>query len=231
MKIFLNTQLQRIVVGTSQPSDITQIDVKRGDNANFDCYAILNFGDPYELDASVILTDFRLTAKVPGALGAEDFIISALTWTKSGTGTSTFYRLAPSLDTTALNDLFATGGVIATPATAVARLALTGLAVGNIVRQVDTGVYYQVLNAARLAFDVGDANPGWTLTEDREDYVDLAAEFEYVLDGLQISYPTFTLRVYDDVSKGNESAGTTPVYPSFPNPSAMATTYIAAFYQ
>jgi hypothetical protein len=231
LKIFLNTQLQRLVIGTSQPSDVTQIDVKRGDNANFDCYAVLNFGDPYELDASVVLTDFRLTAKVPGALGAEDFIISALTWSKNNTGTSTFYRLAPSLDTTALNDLFAVGGVIATPATAVARLALTGLVVGNIVRQVDTGIYYQVLNASLLAFDVGTATPGWTLTEDREDYVDLAAEFEYVLDGLQVSYPTFVLRVYDDVSKGNESAGTTPVFPSFPNPSARATTYIAAFYQ
>ncbi len=231
MKIFLNTQLQRLVIGTSQPADITQIDVKRGDNANFDCYAILNFGDPYELDASVILTDFRLTAKVAGSLGAEDFIISALVWTKNGTGTSTFYRLAPSLDTTALNDLFAVGGVIATPATAAARLALTGLAVGNIVRQVDTAVYYQVLNASLLAFDVGTATPGWTLTENRAAYVDLAAEFEYVLDGLQTSFPTFVLRVYDDVSKGNESAGITPVFPSFPNPSAMATTYIAAFYQ
>ena len=231
MKIFLNTQIQRIVIGTNQPSDVTQIDVKRGDNANFDCYAVLNFGDPYELDASVILTDFRLTAKVPGNLGAEDFIISALTWSKNGTGTSTFYRLTPSLDTTALNDLFAVGGIIATPATAAARLALTGLVVGNIVRQVDTGIYYQVLNASLLAFDVGTATPGWTLTEDREDYVDLAAEFEYVLDGLQVSYPTFVLRVYDDVSKGNESAGTTPVFPSFPSPSAMATTYIASFFQ
>ena len=151
MKIFLNTQIQRIVIGTNQPSDVTQIDVKRGDNANFDCYAVLNFGDPYELDASVILTDFRLTAKVAGNLGAEDFVISALTWSKNGTGTSTFYRLTPSLDTTALNDLFAVGGIIATPATAAARLALTGLVVGNIVRQVDTGIYYQVLNASLLA--------------------------------------------------------------------------------
>ena len=231
MKIFLNTQSQRLVIGTSQPADVTQIEVKRGDNANFDCYAVLNFGDPYELDASTILTDFRLTAKVAGALGADDFIISALTWSKNNTGTSTFYRLSPSLDTTALNDLFAVGGIIATPATAVARLALTGLAVGNIVRQVDTAVYYQVLNASLLAFDVGTATPGWTITENRKDYVDLAAEFEYVLDGLQVSYPTFVLRVYDDVSKGNESPGTTPVFPSFPSPSAMATTYIAAFFQ
>jgi len=231
VKIFLNTQSQRLVIGTSQPADVTQIDVKRGDNANFDCYAILNFGDPYELDASVILTDFRLTAKVAGALGAEDFIISALVWSKNNTGTSTFYRLAPSLDTTALNDLFAVGGVIATPANTAARLALTGLSVGNIVRQVDTAIYYQVLNASLLAFDVGTATPGWTLTENRAAYVDLAAEFEYVLDGLQVSYPTFVLRVYDDVSKGNEAPGTTPVFPSFPNPSAMATTYIAAFFQ
>ena len=130
MKIFLNTQIQRLVIGTSQPADVTQIDVKRGDNANFDCFAILNFGDPYELDASTILTDFRLTAKVAGALGAEDFIISALTYTKNGTGTSTFYRLAPSLDTTALNDLFAVGGIIATPATA-------GANTGGTVASVD----------------------------------------------------------------------------------------------
>jgi hypothetical protein len=231
MYIFLNTESQSMSTDLNNPSPVEQINVKRGDNANFDCFTILNFGNPYELDASVILTDFRLTAKVPGALGADDFIISALTFTKTGTGTSTFYRLAPSLDTTALNDLFAEGGVIATPATAVARLALTGLAVGNIVRQVDTSVYYQVLNASLLAFDVGTATPGWTITETREAYVDLAAEFEYVLDGLQVSYPTFTLRVYDDVSKGNESPGTTPVFPSFPNPSAMASTYIAAFFQ
>lgn len=230
MKIFLNTQIQRIVIGTNQPSDVTQIDVKRGDNANFDCYAVLNFGDPYELDATTVLSDLRLTAKVPGNLGAETFIISALTFTKFNTGTSTFYRLAPSLNTDALNDLFATGGVISLPATTAARLALTGLAVGNIVRQVDTGVYYQVLDASLLAFDVDSATPGWTLTEDREDYVDLAGEFEYILDGLQVSYPTFVLRVYDDVSKGNEGT-VSPSFPAFPSASSVISGFISSFYQ
>jgi len=231
MYIFLNTEAQIMSTDFNNPSPVTQLSVKRGDNSNFDCWACRNFGGAYDLGATELITDFRLTAKIAGALGAETYIIAALTYTIITQDGLPLYRLAPSLDTTALNDLFAVGGVIATPATSVARLALTGLVVGNIVRQVDTGVYYQVLNANRLAFDVGDANPGWTLTEDREDYVDLAAEFEYVLGGYQVSYPTFTLRVYDDVSKGNEDPGTTPVFPSFPGPSALITGFISSFYQ
>ena len=211
MKHHLNRQRQRNVVGLNNPADVTLREVKRGDNSTFEVIVCDDFGSAVELDATLVLTDFRITAKVAGALGAESAIVSATSYTKSGTGTATVYTLAPSFNGTALGDLFPTGGTQSLPADAAARLALTGLLVNAVVRQVDTGDYYMLTNAAAPS-----VAGSWTLNEAREDYVDLAAEFEYILDGKQVSYPTFTLRVWDDVSKGNETtSGASPVASAF----------------
>ena len=200
-----------MVLGLNNPADVTLSEVKRGDNAPFDCVVCDDFGVAVELDATLVLSDFRITAKVPEELGAETFIIGTTTYVKTGTGSATVYTLTPSTNTTALNDLFPVGGTQATPADATARLALTGLLVNAVVRQVDTGDYYMLTNAAAPS-----SSASWTLNEAREDYVDLAGEVEYVLDGKQISYPTFTLRIWDDVSKGNETtSGALPVANAF----------------
>jgi hypothetical protein len=211
VKHHLNRQRQRNVIGLNNPADVTLREVKRGDAAPFEVVVCDDFGAAVELDATLSLTDFRFTAKVVGALGAESAIVSATTYTKSGTGSATVYTLNPSLNGTALGDLFPTGGTQSTPADATARLALTGLLDNAVVRQVDTGEYWMLTNAAAPS-----SAASWTLEEAREDYVDLSAEFSYTLDGKQTSYPTFTLRVWDDVSKGNEStSGAIPVASAF----------------
>ena len=211
MKHYLNRQRQRNVIGLNNPADVTLREVKRGDNSTFEVITCDDFGVAVELDATLTLTDFRFTAKVVGALGAESAIVSATSYTKSGTGSATVYTLAPSFASTALGDLFPTGGTQATPADATARLALTGLLVNAVVRQVDTGDYYMLTNAAAPS-----SAASWSLEEAREAYVDLSGEFEYILDGKQVSYPTFTLRVWDDVSKGSETtSGVLPVANAF----------------
>jgi len=211
MKHYLNRQSQTNALGLSNPAAVTMREVKRGDNGAFEVITCDDYGTAVELDATLTLTDFRFTAKVPGALGAESNIVSTSSYTKTGTGSSTVYTLAPSLNGTALGDLFVTGLTDDLPADQAARYALTGLAVGDAVRQVDTGAYWQVIDDDEL-----DNAAGWSLEEDREDYVDLAGEFEYILDGKQVSYPTFTLRVWDDVSKGNETtAGALPIASAF----------------
>jgi predicted lysophospholipase L1 biosynthesis ABC-type transport system permease subunit len=112
----------------------------------------------------------------------------------------------------------------ATPADATARLALTGLLVNAVVRQVDTGDYYMLTNAAAPS-----SSASWTLNEAREDYVDLAAEVEYVLDGKQTSYPTFTLRIWDDVSKGNEGTVSDGL-PAYPSQGMTLTAFISSLF-
>lgn len=224
MKLFLNRQRQRNVFGLNNPADVTLSEIKRGDNAPFDCVVCDNFGDAVELDATLVLSDFRITAKVPEALGAETFIIGTTTYVKTGTGSATVYTLTPSTNTTALNDLFPIGGTQATPADATARLALTGLLVNAVVRQVDTGDYYMLTNAAAPS-----SSASWTLNEAREDYVDLAAEVEYVLDGKQTSYPTFTLRIWDDVSKGNEGTVSDGL-PAYPSQGMTLTAFISSLF-
>lgn len=225
MKIFLNRQRQRNVLGLNNPADFTVAEIKRGDNAPFDCVVCDDFGVAVELDATLVLSDFRITAKVPEALGAETFIIGTTTYVKTGTGSATVYTLTPSTNTTALNDLFPVGGTQATPADATARLALTGLLVNAVVRQVDTGDYYMLTNAAAPS-----VAGSWTLNEAREDYVDLAAEFEYVLDGKQVSYPTFTLRAWDDVSKGNEGTVSDGM-PAYPSQGMTLSAFVGGFFQ
>lgn len=224
MKLFLNRQRQRNVFGLNSPADVTLSEIKRGDNAPFDCVVCDDFGDAVELDATLVLSDFRITAKVPEALGAETFIIGTTTYVKTGTGSATVYTLTPSTNTTALNDLFPIGGTQATPADATARLALTGLLVNAVVRQVDTGDYYMLTNAAAPS-----SSASWTLNEAREDYVDLAAEVEYVLDGKQTSYPTFTLRIWDDVSKGNEGTVSDGL-PAYPSQGMTLTAFISSLF-
>jgi len=225
VKHHLNRQRQRNVLGLNNPADVTLREVKRGDNSTFEVIVCDDFGSAVELDATLVLSDFRITAKVAGALGAESAIVSATSYTKSGTGTATVYTLAPSFNGTALGDLFPTGGTQSLPADATARLALTGLLVNAVVRQVDTGDYYMLTNAAAPA-----VAGSWTLSEARASYVDLAAEFEYVLDGKQVSYPTFTLRVWDDVSKGNEGTVSDAV-PSYPSQGMTLSAFVGGFFQ
>jgi len=211
VKHHLNRQRQRNVLGLNNPADVTLREVKRGDSGSFEVVVCDDFGSAVELDATLTLTDFRFTAKVVGALGAETAIVSASSYTKSGTGTSTVYTINPPLSGTALGDLFVTGLTDDRPANEAARFALTGLAVGDAVRQVDTGAYWQVIDADEL-----DNADGWSLEEDRVDYVDLAGEFKYTLDGKEFSYPTFTYRVWDDVDKaGDTTSGALPVASAF----------------
>ena len=68
MYIFLNTEAQIMSTDFNNPSPVTELNVKRGDNSNFDCWACRNFGGAFDLGATELITDFRLTAKIAGAL-------------------------------------------------------------------------------------------------------------------------------------------------------------------
>ncbi len=225
MRLYLNTDQGAFVAGLNQPQRRSLVEVKRGDSTAFALAFCGDFGVAIEQDATVAFTDFRLTAKVPGDLGADDFILADTSVAKTGTGSAALYTFSPSLNTVALNDLFILGGVKATPADATARKALTegddgaALVPGDVVRQVDTQDYHVIVaGATDLTLDAS-----WSTDEPRlaAGYVDLALEASWTQSGRTTSTLPCTLRVLDDVSKGSEGVPPDGA-DSYPAPGAVA---------
>lgn len=140
----------------------------------------------------------------------SDPIVSDTTWAKEGTGTSTLYVFEPSFNTEELNDLLVDGDIAETAADQTARYALTGLELGDIVKQSDDFTYWAVKDVAGL-----DNAAGWEPAPLKES-VTLIGEVERVVSGARASSNTFTATVYSDVIRGDEGVPTSgpPDYPS-----------------
>lgn len=118
-------------------------------------------------------------------------------------GRTPMYSVKPSLSTLQLNDLFWTN-FKGTAADEAARYALSGLSNGSVVRQEDDNSYWVVIDVQNV-----DSSAGWSndVTDAaREEYVDLFAELTWTIGSEITSTMTWTLRVWDDVNKGNEAA-------------------------
>lgn len=123
-------------------------------------------------------------------------------------GGSFFFQLLPDLTAVGAGSLFEallTTPVVARPANQTARFALTGLAIGAVVQQVDTGAYWQVTDPTQLG-----NTAGWSTDVSMLEEVTFACEIctqQSPAFGKQTSQ-TFMLQVQSPYFQGNETAPT-----------------------
>lgn len=136
-------------------------------------------------------------------------LVNTTSFTAPGDATG-FYELRPDFDEDALNDLLVEGTIGESVANQAARYALTGKALGYLVKQIDSdpATYWEVIDIAHLA----DA-AGWG-TAAQKDFVDLGGEIvlQESPDFGEESSKSFTVRLFNDYKKGGE-ANPTPGIP------------------
>jgi len=212
----------RLIAGVNNRESLPQntIEVIRGDTGGIDWQFVEPFVGAVEIDDNGASPDLPLTmtfgAKLPGDYAGE-FLISSTTFSKIGSGATTIYRMPISLNTTEINDELVDGVVTQTVADAAARLALTGLSAGAIVGQSNDGTYWELINAASPS-----VAGSWAVAPQKS-FVELDAQLEVILDSRIFSTLKFTLRVNNDVIKGNEGVPTA-ANPSYPAPGDILVT-------
>jgi hypothetical protein len=212
----------RLIAGVNNRESLPQntIEVIRGDTGGIDWQFVEPFVGAVEIDDNGASPDLPLTmtfgAKLPGDYAGE-FLISSTTFSKIGSGATTIYRMPISLNTTEINDELVDGVVNQTVADAAARLALTGLSAGAIVGQSNDGTYWELINAAAPS-----VAGSWAVAPQKS-FVELDAQLEVILDSRIFSTLKFTLRVNNDVIKGNEGVPTA-ANPSYPAPGDILVT-------
>lgn len=132
------------------------------------------------------------------------------------------YTVNPGLNTVELGDALVDGVITAKPANQAARYALPDLALGIIVRQVDTQSYWIVIDPTKLT-----EAAGWSSDVPQKEFVDLDGEWEWETGADIASCLTFTYRIWNDVNKGTEGVPTQAT-PAYPSPGAMA---LRSFFQ
>jgi len=198
MRLFFDLDINRFVAAPGSQVSSLDFDFKRGDDADTIDLSFVKGGIVIEL-ASGATGKFGL--KEDGQFG-EGFVVSAASWTKTGTGEDTIYSFSPNFNTTQLNRLLIDGEISQTVADEAARFALTGLAVGTIVEQEDDASYWIVIDADNLGNSAGwDDAP-------TKDEVTLYGEFQWIIAGKRRSTPTFESVVANDVIKDDEGLPT-----------------------
>lgn len=104
MRLYYNLDIGRLVKSPVDNSQVTSLAFIRGDSTSIDLSFIQN-GLIVELDSSAT----GIFGCKPSGKYDADYIVSALSWTKSGTGVSTIYTFNPSFNTDQLNSLLASG--------------------------------------------------------------------------------------------------------------------------
>jgi hypothetical protein len=206
VRLFVDLDTKTIVASAAERAARSSLSFKRGDSSVIDVY-FLQEGVVQELG------DGSETGKL-GLKELEDYggdyIVSALSWTKVGTGADTYYRFQPSFNTVELNELLINGTVSQYVADQAARYALTGLSAGTIVGQEDNTTFWKVKTGSNL-----DSSAGWEPAPQLDD-VSLMLEIEWIVAGAISSIGTVTATVPNDVIKGAEGIPTegTPPYPT-----------------
>jgi hypothetical protein len=204
VRLYIDLDSKSLVTSAGERQAVTELTFKRGDSSVVDCYFVQG-GIVQEL---AVGATGKFGLKSIGDYGG-DFIVSDLTWTKVGTGTSTYYRFEPSFNTVDLNALLVDGTVGEYVASQAARYALTGKSLGYIVGQSDDTTFWVVINAAQLA-----NSAGWAVA-DQIDSISLIAEIEWIEGSAVSSIGAVTSTIPNDVIKGAEGVPTagTPAYP------------------
>lgn len=217
MRLYVNLDSRKLRQGLTFDEDVARVDLKRRDTLSVDVIFVRALA-PLELDASGPAATGKFMLKETGEFD-EDPVVSATSWTKTGTGTSTLYTLLPSLNTEELADFFVTGTIGEEVADQAARYALTGKALGYIVKQLDNSTYWKVIDNAQLG-----NSAGWA-SADEDDYVDLMGEIEWTIGSTVTSTLIFAVRVENDVIRGDEGVPTSGV-PAYPLPAALLVQHV-----
>ena len=219
MRLFVDLDTKTIVASAADRAARTSLSFKRGDSSVIDVYflqegVVQELGDDSETG--------KLGLKALEDYGG-DYIVSALSWSKQGSGSDTYYRFQPSFNTVELNELLIDGDVSQYVADQAARYALTGLPVGTIVGQSDNTTFWKVKTGSNL-----NSAEGWEPAPQLSE-VSLMLEIEWDVDGAISSIGTVTATVPNDVIKGAEGV---PVEgtPPYPTPAELEAQFAALFY-
>lgn len=146
----------------------------------------------------------RFVVKKLGDFEGPAFVLCESYTPPSGAGTA--FTLFPNLSASGAGSLFEyllPNPVVDRPSNQTARFALTGLTLGQVVQQVDTGAYWQVSDPANLG-NTGGWTSDVTLSQDQV----LAAQF-VVLQAPNFAKQTslaFWLQINAPYYQGDESA-------------------------
>lgn len=105
MQLYIDVDLNQLVLNPGNKNPVTSLSFKRGDSAQINVQFV-QAGAVIELPADATgKIGFKKIGKYD-----DDFIVSALGWTKNGTGATASYAFSPSFNTTQLNALLDQNG-------------------------------------------------------------------------------------------------------------------------
>lgn len=174
------------------------------------------------------VADWVFTIKSLANYGGANLLRSTTAPTITGTGATTLYTFAlASYNTTQLCDAFIIldddiqelgddGQLPTLPATQAARYAVTGLAAGYIVRQVDTGTYWRAINENEL-----DNAAGWSSNVSQRSYVDCGLQIDFTIAGVTDKTRALPVRISNDYAQ--TASGATPINPTYPAAGQLVT--------
>ena len=100
MRLYFDVDIKKLVQGIGQRDQVSQLEFKRGDSSRIEVQFVSG------------TTVQELTEPATGIFGIKeadqydaDYIVSDVSWTKEGSGTSTLYVFEPNFNTTELNNL------------------------------------------------------------------------------------------------------------------------------
>ncbi len=103
MRLYIDLDRNRAVNGVGQREPVSSLEFKRGDSARIE---VIFFSGTTVVELTEPASGI-FGIKETGKFDAAEFLVSALSWTKEGTGTSTVYVFTPSFNTAELNTLLA----------------------------------------------------------------------------------------------------------------------------
>lgn len=105
MQLYIDVDLNQLVQNAGNKNTVSSLSFKRGDTAQINVQFV-QAGAVIELPADAAgKIGFKKVGKYD-----DDFIVSALTWVKTGVGATASYAFAPSFNTTQLNALLDQNG-------------------------------------------------------------------------------------------------------------------------
>lgn len=233
MRLVVDRQLQKIVLGPGTNQPIGPIEMKRSSNAEIEIQ-FLDGITPVELssDASGIFE-----VKPVGDYDVEP-LAAALAWVKTGTGTDTLYTFNLGLINAVLDRLLGINDPVTftvTAATDLINSVAHGLVAGNVVQFASDGTLpagmsantdYFVLasgltaNAYKVSLtdggatiDITDTGTGthqWTRLDNDIVSVTLMAELQWVADGKKNKSQTLSFILVNDVARDGDVPPSSP---------------------
>jgi len=165
-------------------------------------------GIPTDTSIAAIVSATAVTLSAAATATATGVVITVV-------GRTPTYTVSTGCNSVELGDLLVDGTVGELVATTAARYALTGKALGYIVRQTDNQTYWKVINIAQLA-----NSAGWSQDVPQDASVTLDGEVETVVSGKRTSTKVTPFAVENDVIFGAEGVPIS-ANPSYPPPAQL----------